>query len=126
MGDAKHTPGPWHVGEPHPQNACAYVQDSEGHEVATLYGGYDIGADKDADGNWPDQPKRDATAVLISAAPEMLEALRLIAEPYRDVTDAILRLTAGGQCTRLQTNIPAQVAEHVLLARAAIAKAEGR
>mgnify|MGYP000685704605 FL=1 len=66
-------PGPWSVGEPHPQNACAYVLGADGDEVATLYGGDQ--AKKDDDGIWGSQPIRDATANLIAAAPELYEAL---------------------------------------------------
>lgn len=67
------TPGPWHVGTPHPQNACAYVIGATGDEIAVLYGADQ--AKQDADSMWGPQPRRDATADLIAAAPELYEAL---------------------------------------------------
>lgn len=97
----KHTPGPWVVGEPHPTNACAYVCNDEGQEVATIYycseGGV-IGKD----GIWPEQPNRDANARLIAAAPDLLEALKAILDetggiggPFTIARAAIAKATGG-------------------------------
>lgn len=37
--------GPWEFCADHPQNACAYVKDGIGIEIATIYGGgFDDGA----------------------------------------------------------------------------------
>ena len=101
--DSKHTPGPWRPVNSHPQNACIYVQDDDGHEVATLYGGQDVGAAQDGDGVWSAQPIRDANAHLIAAAPDMLEALHdLLTRPTDGAARvraraAISKATGGGQ-----------------------------
>ena len=102
----KHTPGPWVVGEPHPTNACAYVRDDKGHEVATLYF-CSVGGPIGDDGIWPEHPNRDANARLIAAAPDMLEALRSLVRDNAGVTHEYLHIIREK-------------------ARAAIAKAEGR
>ena len=68
------TAGPWRVGKPHPQNACAYVYSSDGTEIATLYGGDK--AKQDENGVWGPQPQRDASANLIAAATDLYEALK--------------------------------------------------
>ena len=74
------TPGPWHVGTPHPQNACAYVIGANGEEIAVLYGAGQ--AEQNADGMWGPQPRREATADLIAAAPELYEALEGLLEDF--------------------------------------------
>lgn len=102
MDAIKHTP--WRVTEPHPQNACAYVVDARGDDVAALYGG-DEGA-KCTNGIWSEQPVRDARACLIAAAPEMADLLRRASEadsPNDDVRTmwweeraAVLAKATGG------------------------------
>lgn len=70
----KHTPGPWMIGHPHPNNACVYIVADGAKEIATLFGPmYGL---PDAGGNFPPSPERDANAHLIAAAPELLDALK--------------------------------------------------
>jgi hypothetical protein len=76
-GRTAHTPGPWQFCADHPQNACAYVKDADGLEIATVYGGgFDDGAPRAPNGIWGPQPSRDKVARLIAAAPDPLEALQ--------------------------------------------------
>jgi hypothetical protein len=103
-----HTPGPWAVGERHPTNACAYVRDDKGHEVATLYF-CSVGGAIGDDGIWPEQPNRDANARLIAAAPTMLAALRGLLEDAKSYGMADSAFSGS-----------------LIEAAAAIAKAEGR
>lgn len=63
----EHTKTPWRAGSPHPSNACVYIVDSEGSEIATLYGGSDPDA-RDENGNYVAQPIRDAHAAFIVQA----------------------------------------------------------
>ena len=75
MSDRKWTPGPWKWSADHPTNACANVSNEERYvSIATLYGG-DSDSFQDAEGMWSSQPIRDANARLISAAPDLYEAL---------------------------------------------------
>ncbi|MFG1302140.1 hypothetical protein V5F49_20330 [Xanthobacter sp. V3C-3] len=80
MSETKFAPGPYRVVHGHPLNACLYLHDSDGHEVAVLYGGQDSGAEADEDGRWSDQPIRDATAHLLSASADLVEALQYCVE----------------------------------------------
>lgn len=93
MGDAMRTPGPWSaIVAPH---GPIDIFDVNGRDVVTLYG-------------------RDlATARLIAAAPELLEALR----PFADI--------GVSENPDYQPMIRMDRAA-ILAARAAIAKAEGR
>jgi len=102
--------GPWHVGTPHPQNECAYVIGANGDEIAVLYGADQ--AEQNADGMWGPQPRREATAALIAAAPELYEALQSCVTQMR-VWVAI----NGDLIGALQQNIDA--------AESALAKARG-
>lgn len=70
----KHTPGPWIIGEPHPNNACEYIVADGGGQIAILFGPMP-GLPGD-DGKFPPSPERDANAHLIAAAPELLDALK--------------------------------------------------
>ena len=103
------TPGPWHVGTPHPQNACAYVIGANGEEIAVLYGADP--AKQSVDGMWGPQPRRDATAAAMSATPEL----------YAVVADFMenpnFRVAVGGN--------PNAVDELMARARNALAKARG-
>lgn len=103
------TPGPWHVGTPHPQNACAYVIGANGDEIAVLYGADQ--AEQNADGMWGPQPRREATAALIAAAPGL----------YSVVVDFMenpnFRVAVGGN--------PNAVDELMARARNALAKVRG-
>lgn len=75
MTERKWTPGPWKAIFDHPTNACANVELAEGYtSIATCFGG-DSDSAQDDDGNWSDQPIRDANARLIAAAPDLYEAL---------------------------------------------------
>ncbi len=92
---AKHTPGPWTVGHEHLQDDTwfyrVYYSDNRGiFEIATI--------DKRR------RPQATANARLISAAPDMLEALQAIVLLQRD---------------QGRRNLP----ECAAIARAAIAKA---
>lgn len=114
------TQGPWHVGTPHPQNACAYVIGAKGDEIAVLYGADQ--AEKNADGMWGPQPRREATAALIAAAPELYEALAEIELQWLPYSDADLERFArmhpddGGV-------VQPHWAEKILAARRALRKA---
>ena len=76
---AEHTKTPWKIGAPHPNNACAYIVDADGREVATLYGGSDPGGQNEM-GHWVRQPIRDANAAFIvracNAHDELVAALK--------------------------------------------------
>lgn len=75
MSERQWTPGPWKWSADHPTNACANVSNEERYvSIATLYGG-DSDSFQDAEGMWSSQPIRDANARLISAAPDLYEAL---------------------------------------------------
>lgn len=84
----KHTPGPWVATFEHPLNACAKVKLRKWphNEIATIWAeGEEALADQDARGIWPDQPRRNANARLIAAAPDMLEALVMAKNRLEDM-----------------------------------------
>jgi hypothetical protein len=117
--ESKHTPGPWVVIEDHPQNACAEVvaeRDFFNCGICTLYSGESDDAKCDpVTGIWGDHPERRANAHLISAAPDMLEALR------RCVDNLERALRDGYEGVWSEDDF----AENLAPYRAAIAKAEG-
>jgi hypothetical protein len=76
MDNVKHTRGPWRVSDEHPDNACLYVRDEDGREIAVLYTGCDDYVGRDEHGMWGAQPIRDANARLIAAAPGYDEVAR--------------------------------------------------
>lgn len=82
---AEHTKTPWKIGAPHPNNACAYIVDADGREVATLYGGSDPGGQNEM-GHWVRQPIRDANAAFIvracNAHDELVAALKRVAYEF--------------------------------------------
>lgn len=96
-----HTPGPWHIGSlPPPQ--WRYIAANDGSTVAAV-------SEWDKEGNLIQDFQNGsskANARLISAAPEMLEALKALIK-YRSAGHEVY----GSACDQ---------------ARAAIAKAEGR
>lgn len=103
---AQHTPGPWHAHEPasvaepdhtywHIYAGCGFYDDSEGARLGFNLSGY----------------IREADAKLVAAAPELLEALKVV-NTFAKATIARLGLT--------DTNGICEAAD------AAIAKAEGR
>jgi hypothetical protein len=95
MTNATHTPGPWHINEELSKRATYLVfsGDGNGYLVANV-------------GNYhTDDKECEANARLIAAAPDLLEALRFIAD---DIAEGV---KAKGSWERL--------------ARAAIAKATG-
>ena len=57
---SKHIPGPWSCDRVHPDCDVTYI-DGDSGEVAVVY--------------CTDRPERKASAILIAAAPELLEAL---------------------------------------------------
>ena len=87
----KHTPGPWTVGK------CGEVV-AGGTTLADVYG---------------DDEQADIDARLMAAAPDLLEALKDIADDYTDRFDLESPSTNPG------------IKNYVRLARAAIAKAQG-
>lgn len=76
----------------HPQNACAYVHDVNGFEVATVYGGgYDDASPCGDDGIWGPQPSRDVAGHLLASAPDLFKALEKIAYSAHADTASVLR-----------------------------------
>lgn len=61
---SKHISGPWSCDRVHPDCDVTYI-DGDSDEVAVVY--------------CTDRPERKASAILIAAAPELLEALQLFA-----------------------------------------------
>jgi hypothetical protein len=91
MSDTKHTPGPWY-----------HDSDCETHAPVIHFGvgngGFSL---------HPDTPNADANAILIAAAPDLLEALRQISgmtapgSPYslnrlRSIANEAIRKATGG------------------------------
>lgn len=69
MSEAKHTPGPWHMGRK--GNECRIYADRDQHAIARTYGtGLNGIGVCELTG-----PENKADAILIAAAPELLEAL---------------------------------------------------
>ena len=62
MGQFKGTPGPWHVSN----EGCMLIRDDAGLSIVAKYVGY------------TNDEEELANAQLIAAAPELLEALRMI------------------------------------------------
>ncbi len=104
---AKHTPGPW-TAEEATSNSIDIV--SEEVEIATII----------SDEDFPEDCEERANARLIAAAPELLDALRDLADRAEGGVD--YGLCHRGICSRSEC---AQC-RRVDAARAAIAKAEGR
>lgn len=96
----KHTPGPWH---------------EDGHQIISEHG-YVVAVlpntNRDADSE-----TTAADARLIAAAPDLMEAMKLIFNPHNGESGY---LPPDGGTVRLRLDHPA-----VLKARAAIAKATG-
>ena len=96
----KSTPGPWKVGKNHPKwplvDVC-HVDAEEGQEVCTIYG--------------PSPEEAEANARLISAAPELLDALK-------DLVDAAFE---SGSSEKVDPD-----GELFYAAKQAIARAEGK
>ena len=112
-GRTAHTLGPWQFCADHPQNACAYVKDADGLEIATIYGGgFDDGAPRAPNGIWGPQPSRDKVAHLIAAAPDLVKALESCQRVLADLV--------GGDKSLSTINIYAQAVEAELKARAAL------
>ena len=92
-----HTPGPWHIGK---RAADVAIYGPKGQEVAKILGFFN------------DDEENKANARLISAAPELLEALEGLLHGSRKVTS--------------QEDWNAEREEASATARAAIAKATGK
>ena len=111
--ETKHTPGPWSY-DGHGINCAAELYDMnagigfKGERIAKTCLNYDF--------NSPDRDRAIADSNLIAAAPELLEALR------ECVTDD------GAHCfnSNKAENMRARLNAISSVARAAIAKAEGR
>lgn len=97
MSDVKHTPGPWSLEVGDNTHRYSHVTDADDRTIHYKYG---AGTSHDAD-------KDEANARLITAAPSLLWALKLLAGSEQDA----LGMPLG---------------ERLHHARAAIAKAEGR
>lgn len=98
-----YTPGPWTVGYP-PHGHCRIYSRTEVHAIARTYGNELNGIGVcDLTG-----PKNAADAVLISAAPELLEALIRMVNiydamngprcPSRIIADAAIAKATGDEC----------------------------
>lgn len=126
MAAAQHTPGPWSFWESDdkakeppaegglieaPFGICAA---DSGISIASLWFGTDCG-------QHISRGEVLANADLISAAPEMLEALKAVHAPYATLTEDALQ---SGILMEHGPPKPAKGAA-LLLVRAAIAKAEG-
>lgn len=70
-----HTPGPWIVIHESRAQSRWIVGDNEGGSIA----------DCEPPGPWISRDEADANARLIAAAPEMLEALQMVADRCADV-----------------------------------------
>ena len=87
-----HTPGPWKI-----RGRFDFVQD------LGVYGGYYIGSTRGNNEDLPDRVKTqdEANARLIAAAPEMLTALKCVAEfegtssQIREMVLAVIQKTKG-------------------------------
>lgn len=100
----KHTPGPWTAeradgGHPDFSYRPYLVRGTTGYCAQIHFGG-----------SWPDNATANANARLISAAPELLEALKFLLADYRAIDGASL---TGSMVPSIK-------------AMAAIAKAEGK
>lgn len=100
MSTGKHTQGPWKAVS---AAACAEVECMEIAEVANM-------RVIPAAGGWPTPGAPEDDARLIAAAPELLEALEQIERLSREANGTLV-------------DVPAMLGD---IARAAIAKAEGR
>lgn len=95
-GRTAHTTGPWQFCADHPQNACAYVKDADGLEIATVYGGgFDDGAPRAPNGIWGPQPSRDKVARLIAAAPDLVKALEFYADEKNWKAGSVFVMESG-------------------------------
>lgn len=103
-----HTPGPWEVVMPGEVDEHYAVMDGFGH-TASVYG-YPANA-----------AEARANAQLMAAAPELLRAMRLIADDL-----GALDLDSNGWRTWDATAVDSLIAGALRLATLAIAKAEGR
>lgn len=123
MNDSKHTPGPWRFGNSHESQRIIlggnrkYVATVTIHQVPRQMG-------------LIDEKEREANAVLITAAPEMLEALSKV--PLFRMTEdalgweccgcgAVAGITEDGK----DRNEPCKEGCYVAIVEAAIAKAKG-
>ncbi len=96
MSNSKHTPGPWKVGSM--SNGDFYKRNIAGAD------GYHV-----AIASSRDDSEVDANALLIAAAPDLLEALKMLLI-YTKACEGVLNCTPAGQ---------------IGIAEAAIAKATG-
>lgn len=80
MKTDKHTTGPWMIGQPD-QHPCVVQWEDNNFVLRTIA---DCG-----DGGIP-QEEKEANALLIAAAPELLEALCDMVSDHDDLSDATL------------------------------------
>lgn len=108
MSAAKHTPGPWVVGPVDDTVVTHLGKDGVRYEVAAIDGDY----------NEPDEwPVMEANARLISAAPDLLEALKSLCDA--DATYVSSRI-------QIDCDSHGDAIRRMRIAREAIAKAEAR
>jgi hypothetical protein len=106
-GEARHTPGPWHLRPVRPAHSTRTVRDEQGSEIAFLQPDYVSFADADE--------RTEANARLIAAAPEILEALKAMLAPYEGTSETVISKGYGLSTMLL-----------VRGARAAVSKAEAK
>ena len=110
---SEYTKGPWIMIENHTNISIATGQYADGgHQVAFVAGN-------------PNLPNRRANARLMSSAPEILEALKVLTEDAEEVARRSYSVSGTNFDEEFRAEDPDQY-ERVQVAKAAIAKAEGR
>lgn len=91
----QHTPGPWHVTDNHPQRCVLHIRTADDLETASVY-------------NLREKWEEDAR--LIAAAPQMLEALKLISnaggelEWYQPIARSAIAAATGNNHNTGESN----------------------
>lgn len=123
MSETNWTPGPWEVTHNHWSKSSIDDTGDYGYPVAECNIHYE--ADEESQGHF--EAIKEANAQLISAAPEMAEALKPFerfieafeSKPMRGLDETIYAIHAGTEHEAVITR------EHMRKARAALAKARG-
>lgn len=101
MADVKHTPGPWRVDEGGTEMGGKFSINTASQYVAETIGGFEDGV-------------QEANALLIAAAPDLLESLRAFVSPWD-----------GDSVEEIESQSGLATSVRIEQARAAIAKATG-